>query len=220
MCLVLTSHTLHLSSSYSNLLIQANFKNSTHSSCEESIPIHGELCPPIDTTTESGPAIVKSKPRFPMNMGRRTRSKFGTQLAFFGGVHQPFFRTGFETMKTLIDESRTLYAAIQARRPDGPAERFVISYTSEQALRDLLAAPSIIASGCTTRARAEELCRGETPARDWSHRRISAFVVSVPCRLARTLRVVFGRNGKLLFFLGRTWRMFSEKSFQVGRASA
>jgi hypothetical protein len=86
---------------------------------------------------------------------------FGKQLAFFGGVHQPF-RAGFETMKTLIDESRTLYAAIQARCPDGPAEYFVISYTSEQALRNLLAVPSIVASGCTTRERAEELCRGET----------------------------------------------------------
>jgi hypothetical protein len=123
-------------------------------------------------------------------------------------------------MKTMSDESRTLYAAIQNRCPDGPAERFVISYTSERALRDLLAAPSIIASGCTSRARAEELCREEIPTRDWSQRRISAVVVSVPCRLARKLWVVFGRNGKLLFFLGRTWRVFSEKSFQVGRASA
>jgi hypothetical protein len=122
-------------------------------------------------------------------------------------------------MKTLIDESRTLYAAIQARCPDGPAERFVISSTSEQALRDLLAAPSIIASGCTSRARAEELCRGETPTRGWSQRRIYAFVVSVPCRLTRTLWIVFGRNGKLLFVLSRTWRVFSEKSLQVGRAS-
>lgn len=130
-----------------------------------------------------------------------------------------FFRTGFETMKTLIDESRTLYATIQARCSDGPAERFVISYTSEKALRDLLAAPSIIASGCTTRTRAEELCRGETPTPD-SRRRIYAFMVNVPCRLARTLRVGFDRNGKLLSFLSRTCHMFSEKSLQVGRANA
>ena len=124
-------------------------------------------------------------------------------------------------MKTIYNESRTLYATIQARCPDGPAERFVISYTSEQALRDLLAAPSIVASGCTTRARAEELCRGETPAREWGQQRMSTFVVSVPCRLARTLWVVFGRNGKLLVFLGRTWRMVWEKSsLQVGRANA
>jgi hypothetical protein len=64
------------------------------------------------------------------------------------------------TMKALIDESRTLYAAIQALCSDGPAERFVISYTSELALRDLLATPSILATGCTTRERAEEFCCG------------------------------------------------------------
>jgi hypothetical protein len=67
-------------------------------------------------------------------------------------------------MKALIDESRTLYAAIQVRSLDGLAERFVISYTSEQALRDLLAAPSIVASGCTLRERAEELCREDACA--------------------------------------------------------
>ena len=90
--------------------------------------------------------------------GRDIGTEFGMQLAFFGGVHQ-FFRTGFEIMRTLIDEPCTLYAAIQTRCPDRPAERFVISYTSEQALRDLLAAPSIVATGYTSRERAEELCR-------------------------------------------------------------
>ena len=77
-------------------------------------------------------------------------------------------------MKALIDESRTLYAAIQTRRADGPAERFVISYTSEQALRDLLATPSILASGCTTRERAEELCRGELRNPYWSQEQLYA----------------------------------------------
>jgi hypothetical protein len=123
-------------------------------------------------------------------------------------------------MKTLIDESRTLYATIQARRPDGPAERFVISYTSERALRDLLAAPSIVASGCTTRQRAEKLCRAETLTRNWSQQQIYALSVSVPCRLVRILGVVFGRTEKLLFFFGRTWRTLSEDLLHVGRANA
>jgi hypothetical protein len=78
-------------------------------------------------------------------------------------------------MKALNDESLTLYAAIQARCLGGPVERFVISYTSEQALRDLLATPSILATGCTTRERAEELCRDETSTGDWSQRQIYAF---------------------------------------------
>jgi hypothetical protein len=64
-------------------------------------------------------------------------------------------------MKSPINQSRTFYAAIQSRCSDGQVERFVISYTSEEALRELLAAPSIVVSGCTTRERAEELCRGE-----------------------------------------------------------
>jgi hypothetical protein len=102
----------------------------------------------------------------------RGRNRFGMQLA-------STFPSWIETMKALIDESRTLYAAIQACSPDGHAERFVISYTSERALRDLLARPSILASGCTTRERAEELCRGEIPMRVWSQqdtRSASAFL--------------------------------------------
>jgi hypothetical protein len=96
------------------------------------------------------------------DVSRYAGSTFGMQRAFFGGVQQ-LFRSGFETMKTLTDDSRLLYAAIQARGTDGPAERFVISYTSEQSLRDLLAASSIVASGCTSRERAEELCQGAWP---------------------------------------------------------
>jgi hypothetical protein len=123
-------------------------------------------------------------------------------------------------MKTLIDESRTLYAAIQARRSDGPAERFVISYTSEQALRGLFAAPSIVASGCTTRERAEELCREEMPACDWDQRRIYGFRVNVSRKLARILRIFFGRTQMFVPLLGHPWRMFSEKPLHVGRANA
>jgi hypothetical protein len=103
-------------------------------------------------------------------------------------------------MKTLNDESRMLYAVIQARCPDLPAERFVITYTSEQALRDLLAAPSILASGCTTRECAEEICRGETPRCDWNQPQIYASG-SVSCRLARTLWVVLAGMKRCCSFL-------------------
>jgi hypothetical protein len=141
------------------------------------------------------------------------------QLAFIGGVHQTL-RTRCETMKTLIEESRTLYAAIQARCTDGPAECFVISYTSEQALRDLLAAASIVASGCTTRERAEELCRGEIPTRHWCQQQICSFRLSVRSSLERALWIVFGRNEKLMYLFGPIWRMLSTNSLHVGRAHA
>ncbi len=79
---------------------------------------------------------------------------------------QAGFSNQGEAMQTLIGGSRTLYAAIEARHPDGAAERFVIAYTCERSLRQLLAAPSIVASGCPTREHAEEICRGETPGRE------------------------------------------------------
>ena len=75
-------------------------------------------------------------------------------------------------MQTLIGGSRTLYAAIEARYADGAAERFVIAYTCEQSLRELLVAPSIVASGCPTREHAEEICRGETLGRNRSQRQV------------------------------------------------
>jgi hypothetical protein len=118
-------------------------------------------------------------------------------------------------MKALINGSLMHYAAIQVRCADGPAEHFVISYTSEQALRNVLAASSIMASGCTTRERAEELCREESATRDWSQQ-THALGVSGPSRLAGTLRVVFNRNENVLLFLSSTWRKFSEKLRPVG----
>jgi hypothetical protein len=69
-------------------------------------------------------------------------------------------------MRTLIGSSRTLYAAIEAHHTDGGHERFVIAYTCERSLRELLAGPSIVASGCPTREYAEKICYGETPRRD------------------------------------------------------
>ena len=85
---------------------------------------------------------------------------------------QAGFSNQGEAMQTLIGGSRTLYAAIEARYADGAAERFVIAYTCEQSLRELLAAPSIVASGCPTREHAEEICRGETLGRNRSQRQV------------------------------------------------
>jgi hypothetical protein len=64
--------------------------------------------------------------------------------------------------------ARTLYAAIETRRGDGATERFVLAYTWEQSLRELVAAPSIVASGCLTREHAEEICRREKTGHDRS----------------------------------------------------
>jgi len=73
-------------------------------------------------------------------------------------------------MQTLSRRDRTLYAAIETRRGDGATEFFVLAYTWEQSLRELVAAPSIVASGCLTREHAEEICRREKTAHERSER--------------------------------------------------
>ena len=76
-----------------------------------------------------------------------------------------------EAMQTLNSVDRTLYAAIETRRGDGSTELFVLAYTCEQSLRELVAAPSIVVSGCLTPEHAEEICRGEKTRRNRSERK-------------------------------------------------
>ena len=59
-----------------------------------------------------------------------------------------------EVMRRLVDNPGERYAVIEARWTEDPPERFVIAYSDEQSLRDLIAAPSIIAIGFTSRERA------------------------------------------------------------------
>ena len=58
-------------------------------------------------------------------------------------------------MINAVDLSSPLYAVIEARTTNGPPERFVIAYSDEGALRDLIAGPSIIDCGFATRRQAE-----------------------------------------------------------------
>ena len=58
-------------------------------------------------------------------------------------------------MTNAFDFSIPQYAVIEARRTDGPSERFVIAYSDERALRDLIAGPSIIGWGFATREQAQ-----------------------------------------------------------------
>jgi hypothetical protein len=54
----------------------------------------------------------------------------------------------------LVDSPIAQYAVIEARRTEGPSERFVIAYSDEESLRDLIAGPSIIACGFASREEA------------------------------------------------------------------
>ena len=58
-------------------------------------------------------------------------------------------------MTKAFDFSIPQFAVIEARRTDGPSERFVIAYSDESALRDLIAGPSIIGWGFATREQAQ-----------------------------------------------------------------
>ena len=62
-------------------------------------------------------------------------------------------------MKELVDFSLVRYAVIEALKIDANPERFVIAYRTEQALHDVIAAPSIIACGFSSRAEAEASTR-------------------------------------------------------------
>jgi hypothetical protein len=55
----------------------------------------------------------------------------------------------------LVDSSIAQYAVIEARRTEGPSERFVMAYRDEELLRELIAGPSIIGCGFASREEAQ-----------------------------------------------------------------
>jgi|SRR5882724_8134089 len=65
-----------------------------------------------------------------------------------------------EFMKELVDFSLVRYAVIEALKIDADPERFVIAYRTEQALHDVIAAPSIIAPAASPRAQRLKRVRG------------------------------------------------------------
>jgi len=58
-------------------------------------------------------------------------------------------------MAGLVNSPIARYAVIEARRAEGPSERFVIAYPDEESLRELIAGPSIIACGFDSREEAQ-----------------------------------------------------------------
>ena len=57
-------------------------------------------------------------------------------------------------MNKVVDSSGVQYAVIAGLRTETGPERLVIAYPNEEALRDLIAAPSIIAMGFCSAAEA------------------------------------------------------------------
>jgi hypothetical protein len=58
-------------------------------------------------------------------------------------------------MTGLVNSPIAQYAVIEARRTEGPSERFVVAYPDEESLRELIAGPSIIACGFASREEAQ-----------------------------------------------------------------
>ena len=58
-------------------------------------------------------------------------------------------------MTVLADGAIAQYAVIEVRRTEGPSERLVCAYSSEESLRDLIAGPSIITCGFASREEAQ-----------------------------------------------------------------
>lgn len=73
-------------------------------------------------------------------------------------------------MNRVIDSMGMQYAVIAGLRNETGPERLVIAYANEQSLRDLIAAPSIIAVGFSSREEAVAGSRASVPT-STSHRR-------------------------------------------------
>jgi len=63
--------------------------------------------------------------------------------------------TQVRVMTGLVNTPIAQYAVLEARRTEGPSERFVIAYPDEESLRELIAGPSIIACGFASREEAQ-----------------------------------------------------------------
>jgi hypothetical protein len=68
---------------------------------------------------------------------------------------------GGGVVKEVVDSAGVQYAVIAGLRTDTGPERLVISYPNEESLRDLIAAPSIVALGFSSR---EEAASNRTSA--------------------------------------------------------
>ena len=137
-------------------------------------------------------------------------------------------------MTGLVDSPIAQYAVIEARRTEGSSERFVIAYSDEESLRELIAGPSIIACDFTSREEAQTnsdadfwtaAARKETPrdrAEKYQHG-----VLSAKRRLGRGFDLTQTRNmvrgflqaavaGAILIFYSRNAVSTAIRSFVVG----
>ena len=108
-------------------------------------------------------------------------------------------------MNEMVDSLGMQYAVIAGPRTETGHERLVIAYSNEKSLRDLIAAPSIIAVGFSSREEAVTGSRASVPTGVADQRRPGARAVG---RVARheqgfTWAELRGDTGAVLRRLGR-----------------
>ncbi len=88
-------------------------------------------------------------------------------------------------MNEMVDSTGVRYAVIAGLRTEAGLERLVIAYPSEESLRDLLAAPSIIAVGFSSREQAVAGGRSRVPNAAVSYQRTPKAIAGGPERYWR-----------------------------------
>ena len=75
-----------------------------------------------------------------------------------------WLESGVKIMTAVVDSSIAQYAVIEARRTEGGSECFVIAYSDEESLRDLIAQPSILGCGFATHEEAHARVTDDFPS--------------------------------------------------------
>ena len=123
-----------------------------------------------------------------------------------------------KVMSELIDSSDLRYAVIEAHWSERPPERFVIAYCNEESLRDVIAAPSIIASGFASRERALAGLAGCLPAATGSKQMSRASAVDRAKEYIRRVHSARRRVGNWLSD-AETWKT-ARRTLQPATAAA
>lgn len=95
-------------------------------------------------------------------------------------------------MNEVVDSGSMQYAVIAGLRTETGPERFVIAYPNEGSLRDLIAAPSIIAAGFSSREEAAASRETERRHREPRFAELRGDQGSVFRKLARFIATSYG----------------------------
>jgi len=92
-----------------------------------------------------------------------SKNQFGTSVATVEAYRTRAQVKEDAVVNTPVDSSGMHFAVIAGLRTETGPERLVIEYPNEESLRDLIAAPSIIAVGFSSREKAVEDSRASVP---------------------------------------------------------